>query len=85
MSANVLRIVWSLTNTLRLSPFGGGGGGGGGVCVCVCVCVGGGNGILSGSYGSLNNKPNRRCVNALLDTDTKETIERVRVNGVPIL
>ena len=58
----------------------GGGGGGGGVCVW-----GGGNGILSGSYGSLNNKPNRRCVNALLDTDTKETIERVRVNGVPIL
>ena len=61
-------------------------GGGGGEEACVCVCVwGGGNGILSGSYGSLNNKPNRRCVNALLDTDTTETIERVRMNGVPIL
>ena len=64
---------------------GGGVWGGRCVCVCVCVCVWGGNGSLSGSYGSLSNKPNRRCVNALLDTDTKETIERVRMNGVPIL
>ena len=78
MSAKVLRIVWSLSNTLGLSPFGGGGGrvgvyGGerGANRGDMVVCVTSRTGVMLMHY--------------LIRTDTNETVETVRINEVSIL
>ena len=79
MSAKVLRIVWSLSNTLGLSPFEEGG-------TCVCVWGGGGRGANRGvMVGCVTSRRGVMSMPYLIRTKTKETIETVRINGVSIL